>query len=202
MKKHRAFWGFAALLLSAAVPAQASDFKHNYQLCMASYKHDIGHDFRPEMIRTFGSFEKYWQKEGQKIYGPGCRQWAQHPDPNQLAYDENKYGNGHHYHSSGPSPDVAAGVLGSFLSGFTSGVIGTGMPLTPQGAGAFTNDNRVSSGNVAGGNSASGANHRTAGNKNSAQCQSILNSLLNAPPGVYSPAQAQAMANQYNANCR
>lgn len=32
-------------------------------------------------------------------------------------------------------------------------------------------------------------------------CQAILNSLLNAPPGVYSPGQAQDMADVYNREC-
>jgi hypothetical protein len=32
-------------------------------------------------------------------------------------------------------------------------------------------------------------------------CQALLNELLNSPPGVYTPGQAQDMANVYNQEC-
>ncbi len=38
-------------------------------------------------------------------------------------------------------------------------------------------------------------------NAQQVDCQQILNSLLRAGPGVYSPAEAQQLANTYNTHC-
>ena len=40
-----------------------------------------------------------------------------------------------------------------------------------------------------------------ASNAQGVDCQEILRALTTAPPGVYSPADAQNLANTYNANC-
>ena len=132
MKTHYTFAIVTVLFSSTLIPAQASDFSHKYQLCMAWYKDATGRDPPPSGYGEFGTFENWWRKENGKLYGPGCRQWAAHPNPNELAEFERAYGN---HRKASVNNDAAAIIITGLASGFLGGMIsnqGGGAARTPQ----------------------------------------------------------------------
>lgn len=76
------------------------------------------------MLRTYGSFENYWRKDGFKYYGSGCLDWAKHPSPSQLAYFESKYGNGQQ-RTAGDNAgnESAAAIVSVLITGFAGGFL-------------------------------------------------------------------------------